>query len=140
MSVWSWTELEDCRRFVFPSLPSTDVRSRYGRWGGLPRYVLEKIGKVDQLRLDEAINRSSIPLVEQAELGIFSNPEVTDLLLHRVVEDDFVTTRLEWASFWVVDRFIQKELSLNGTADRLLRFIFGQRYDRYILRAGGERS
>lgn len=121
MSVWSWTELEECRRFVFPSLPSTDVRSRYERWGGLPRYVLQKIGKVDQLRLDEAINRSSVPLVQEAELGLSSHPEVSDLLLHRVVEDDFLTTRFEWASPWAAQRFLEKQLSLDRV--RLTSFV-----------------
>lgn len=121
MSVWSWTELEECRRFVFPSLPSTDVRSRYERWGGLPRYVLHKIGKVDQLRLDEAINRSSVPLVQEAEVGSSSHPEVSDLLVHRVVEDDFLTTRFEWASPWAAQRFLEKQLELDRV--RLTSFL-----------------
>jgi hypothetical protein len=48
MSIWDLSELEECRSLVYPSMAACDVRSRYGRWGGLPRYVLEKTSDDDQ--------------------------------------------------------------------------------------------
>lgn len=110
MSIWDWAELEECRSLVFPSLAACDVRSRYERWGGLPRYVLEKTSDIDQRALSRAIDRSSIRLVREAAFGASPDPRVSDLLLHTVVADDFVTTGMEWASVWVFEKFFEKAL------------------------------
>jgi hypothetical protein len=110
MSIWDWAELEECRSLVFPSLAACDVRSRYEQWGGLPRYVLEKTSYIDQQALSRAINRSSIRLVREAAFWSSPNPRVSDLLLHTAVADDFVTTRMEWASAWVFEKFFEKAL------------------------------
>jgi hypothetical protein len=42
MSTLDWSELGECRSLVLPRLAARDVGSRCERWGGLPRYVLEK--------------------------------------------------------------------------------------------------
>jgi hypothetical protein len=42
------------------------------------------------------------------------NPRVSDLLLHTVVADDFVTTRIEWASVWVFEKVLERLLLGEG--------------------------
>jgi hypothetical protein len=110
MSIWDLSELEECRSLVYPSMAACDVRSRYGRWGGLPRYVLEKTSDDDQRALSRAIDKSSMRLVRDAAFGLSPNPRVSDLLLHTIVANDFVTTSIEWASVWVFEKVFAKML------------------------------
>ena len=111
MSTWSLDELEECRRLLYPDMKANDVEERYDRWGGLPRYVLEKINDSEQKRLSSAIARSSVQLVREAVVGCSLLPSVSDLLLHTVVDDNFEDTRTEWASPWVCERFLEKALA-----------------------------
>jgi hypothetical protein len=110
MSIWDWSELEECRSLIYPSMAACDVRSRYERWGGLPRYVLEKTSDDDQRALSRAIDKASMRLVREAAFGSSPNPRVSDLLLHTVVANDFVTISIEWASVWVFEKVFEKML------------------------------
>lgn len=121
MSVWDWKEIDECRRLLYPTMPEEEVRSRYEQWGGLPRYVFDKIGVVDQLSLSKAIDKSSVQLVREAAFGASPNPQVSDRLLHTVVENDFVTTRMQWASTWVCEKCLERMLALEK--DQLLAFV-----------------
>ena len=111
MSTWSLDELEECRGLLYPDMEASEVEERYDRWGGLPRYVLEKIDDDEQETLSAAIARSSVQLVREAMVGCSSLPSVSDLLLHTVVDDNFKHTRTEWASPWVCERFLEKALA-----------------------------
>src|SRR5947209_13364474 len=41
MPVWTYDELEECRRHVFPELPNRSLKYIYGKVGGVPRSCLE---------------------------------------------------------------------------------------------------
>jgi hypothetical protein len=40
MPVWTWEEINDCRKEIFKHLSEEVVRALYMKWGGIPRYVL----------------------------------------------------------------------------------------------------
>jgi hypothetical protein len=62
--VFSRHEIEDMRRACFPRLSGAEaeagVQQRYEKWGGIPRYVLAKLGKDSQELLDSAVTRVNI--------------------------------------------------------------------------------
>ena len=121
MSTWSLDELEECRRRLYPDMKASDVRERYERWGGLPRYVLERLTPSAQSKLPASIGRSSVPLVKEAVFGCSSESSVSDLLLHMVADADFQDAGVEWASPWVCERFIEKALKVER--ESLISFV-----------------
>ena len=121
MDVWSLEELEECRRLVYPDMDPSAVKGRWAVWGGVPRYVLQKVGKGAQQLITEAIDRSSIDLVRHALEGSAAHQNVSDLLLHTRVEADFVTTTMNWASDWVAEQFACRALSTER--QKLVEFI-----------------
>jgi hypothetical protein len=62
--VFSSAEIEDMRRTCFPRLSGAEaesgVQERYEKWGGIPRYVLAKLGKDSQELLNSAASRVNI--------------------------------------------------------------------------------
>jgi len=42
MPVWSWNEVNECRIGMFNHLEEAKVEDLYSRWGGIPRFILEK--------------------------------------------------------------------------------------------------
>ena len=62
--VFSRHEIEDMRRACFPRLSGAEaeagVLERFGRWGGIPRYVLAKLDKKSQGLLESAVTRVNI--------------------------------------------------------------------------------
>jgi len=89
--VFSRAEMGDMLRSCYPQL-LTDVASggeagvweRFGKWGGVPRYVLGKVGKGPQLGIDSALTRVSVDAL-MSHLGareIESDDAVSHRLMH----------------------------------------------------------
>jgi hypothetical protein len=121
MDVWSLQELEQCRGLMYPAMELSAVKGRWDIWGGMPRYVLDKVLEVDQQEIHQAMDRSSIDIVKQALAGSSSHHEISDLLLHVRVEADFISTRMDWASDWVAERFAQR--AWQQEKERLIEFL-----------------
>jgi hypothetical protein len=68
------------------------------RWGGIPRYVLEKLDEVDQDLLQQAIDSANLAsLVKTA--GLSASPsDASHRVLHLRVEPDFKKPRMVMAS------------------------------------------
>lgn len=55
LPVFSWEEVLACHGMCFPALPLDGITARYSRWGGIPRYVLEKTDVASQRLLEQAV-------------------------------------------------------------------------------------
>lgn len=104
MPIWSYEEIELCRGALFDHLLPAEVKSLYGKWGGIPRYILENADKAfQQSKLDSAITAVDLDLLVKA----IGNPEVSDAATHRLlhlnVADDG-TIHYLFASEYVADQ------------------------------------
>jgi hypothetical protein len=57
--VFSRSEMVACGAACFPLVPVGDIESRFARWGGIPRYVLQKLDDDSQELLDSAVRGAS---------------------------------------------------------------------------------
>lgn len=69
MPVWSWEELDVCRKLAYPNADEQRAKHLFSRYGGVPRYVLERQDTLPQDRscdedeLNAAIREMSTRLV-----------------------------------------------------------------------------
>ena len=103
MPVWTLEELETCMSAMYPGMQVADVRSRFDRWGGIPRFVLEKLSVPNQSLLEQAIASATLPSIIDSVGRAFAHPEIIHRILHLHVEADLVTTAVRWASLWVAE-------------------------------------
>ncbi|RHZ52103.1 hypothetical protein Glove_465g31 [Diversispora epigaea] len=62
MPIWSLEEIETYRKTIFNHLKSEKVDDLFSKWGGIPRFVLEKSQDISQQQLlEEAITKNSNP-------------------------------------------------------------------------------
>ena len=122
MPIWSYEEIELCRAALFDHLLSAEVKSLYGKWGGIPRYVLENANKpLQQSKLDNAIMAVDLDLLVKAIGNREASDSATHRLLHLNVADDFGTIHYMFASEYVAD---QVYLQLyTRKRDELLQFL-----------------
>ncbi|RHZ55278.1 hypothetical protein Glove_417g36 [Diversispora epigaea] len=60
MPIWSLEEIETCRKRIFNDLEPKKVNDLFSKWGGIPRFVLEKTqDSTQQQLLEEAIVKNS---------------------------------------------------------------------------------
>lgn len=105
MPIWSYEEIELCRSALFDYLLPAKVKILYGKWGGIPRYILENANNpIQQSKLDNAITAVDLQLLVKA----VGNPEAADSATHRLlhlnVADDFGTIHYVFASEYVADQ------------------------------------
>ena len=103
MPIWSLEELVECKIAMYPEMSDAELRSRFDRWGGIPRFVLEKLDEANQGLLAQAIASATLPVIMESVGHISAHPEVSHRILHLHVEADFVTTTVRWASTWVAE-------------------------------------
>ena len=103
MPVWSLEELEACRIAMYPEMQVTDIHSRFDHWGGIPRFVLEKLDDANQRLLVQAIASATLQLITDSVGQTFAHSGVSNQSLHLHVDADFVTTTVRWASIWVAE-------------------------------------
>eukprot|EP00243_Klebsormidium_subtile_P007518 TRINITY_DN334_c0_g2_i7.p1 TRINITY_DN334_c0_g2~~TRINITY_DN334_c0_g2_i7.p1 ORF type:complete len:819 (-),score=169.67 TRINITY_DN334_c0_g2_i7:435-2891(-) len=104
MDVWSWEEVDECREGVFPDLDPDEVKARYDRWGGIPRYVLEKVDSDAQRLLKKAITSTPLKALQESVGEQAAPSETSHKLLHLRVGADFETTWMEMASLYVAEK------------------------------------
>jgi hypothetical protein len=122
MPVWTYDELEECRRLAFPDLSNRCLKYIYTRVGGVPRFCLES--PTEALRdghSEEEAQESGLQRLEDAfeaapqdPLNILRTQEenwgsvkVSGRLLHKVPDLKYRDNRRRvWASAYVIDRFV----------------------------------
>ena len=151
MPIWSLEELVECKIAMYPEMSDAELRSRFDRWGGIPRFVLEKLDEANQGLLAQAIASATLPVIMESVGHISAHPEVSHRILHLHVEADFVTTTVRWASTWVAEevamRLFQYETNqviafLSGAAVSKdlggIRGILWEGHCHRVLAAGGK--
>jgi hypothetical protein len=98
MDTWDLCELQECRAQIHGQMPSADVTERFGKWGGSPRYVLQKLDLGDQAALQKAIDSCFVKLVQDSLGNSSAHDEVSNRVLHLRVKADFINTNIAWAS------------------------------------------
>jgi hypothetical protein len=108
MDTWDLCELQECRAQIHGQMPSADVTERFDKWGGSPRYVLQKLDLEDQAALQQAIDSCSVKLVQDSLGNSSAHDEVSNRVLHLRVKADFINTYIAWASPWVAEQIAYK--------------------------------
>ena len=112
MPTWSWEEIQAARQHIFSSQPAADVASRYSRWGGIPRFVLQKTDAADQALLQKALNECSLGDLTNSMSNLSSGSKISHRLLHVTVEADYLEGPVVFASDWVKGEVISRYLQL----------------------------
>ena len=87
LPVWEKEEIEIARRQIYSATPQSVVDERYGRWGGIARYVLEKrAGFWEADDLEEAIDKTSWESFKEALLDLESGTKFSHRVLHYIVD------------------------------------------------------
>ena len=124
------SEIEACRAVCFPHLPAQQVSDSVGRWGGVPRYVLQHANDAsEQGLLRQAILTANVEHVIRSE----GNLDIADDACHRLVHlcrDDapdppsrpqYSSYRAGFASDYVRSQLL--ELFYNEQRSKLITFL-----------------
>lgn len=103
MPIWSLEELVKCRNAMYPELADDRLRSLFDCWGGIPHFVLKKLGASHQHLLGKAIASATVRTLTDCVRPLCSSPAGSHLIMHLHVEDDLITTHVRWASTWVAE-------------------------------------
>jgi len=169
--VFSLREIGDMRRACFPRLSGAEaeagVQERYEKWGGIPRYVLAKLGKDSQELLARATTRIYVDaLLRDLDEGeIESDAAVSHRLVHLKPAgeradgsfsdphsaDSYLFARSELGSTHIVEAVLraaeQRDLDrlhsmlAEGLASATFATLYGSLFERAALRvlaAGGQ--
>ena len=109
MPVWSWEEIQAARQHVFSSQPEADVASRYSKWGGIPRMVLQNLDVSHQALLTTALASCSLnELIDSLTSLSYTASKVSDMLLHQTVNAGYLKGPVVFASDWVQAEMISR--------------------------------
>uniref|UniRef100_A0A7S0WNW8 Crinkler (CRN) family protein n=1 Tax=Chlamydomonas leiostraca TaxID=1034604 RepID=A0A7S0WNW8_9CHLO len=153
MPVWTKDEIDLCRARLHTELEQEVVDDLWAKWGGRPRYVLEKaLDPVVQASLDFAIY--SCPDVMTLVRSLSEHGRVdkaSDRLLTIEVGEDYATTRMAFASSYIAEGMSAQPLMnkqeevqmwLRATEDNTifgsLRGVLFERLAHRALQEGGE--
>ena len=106
LPVWPWQHLVAARQLFFKHVSEARLAELYTKWGGIPRVVLEKVNiKSYQVHTMELAMGSAWKCANiLATCGLALNPdEDGDTILHYAVDQNFITTRVVFASQWAAD-------------------------------------
>ena len=126
LPVWSWDEIELCRQILYPkdAVRTTEaVQDAYLRWGGIPRFVLEKVADASaQMQLERAIASSTnLSLLLRAVGEIDSAPEASHRISHIVTSAPYLETTIVFGSDYIKARVT--EILLSRQREELFTFV-----------------
>jgi hypothetical protein len=115
LPVWSWDEIESCRQKLYPEDPIRTphaVQEAYSRWGGIPRYVLEKVGDAAaQLLLEQALAVTKLDALLRSVGEVDTLPDAGHRIVHMVTSAPYVETAVEFGSDYITARATANLLS-----------------------------
>lgn len=106
MPVWSWEEIQAARQHIFSSQLEADVASRYSKWGGVPRSVLQLTDAADQAMLPEALDSCSLGDLGRSMADMSTASDLSHRLLHLTVTAGFLQGPVIFTSGWVEEMVI----------------------------------
>jgi len=111
MPVWSDSEIESCRQICFPRLDKPLVDSLFEKWGGIPRFVLERAQDPKaQRELDDAIGIADLDKL-LATIGEISHPDDTNhklVHIHTTQKGEYGDRYVTYASYYVSARILDR--------------------------------
>jgi hypothetical protein len=114
MPVWDWDEIEECRRLLFSNVTEQEARDLFLRWGGVPRFVLEKAHVLSaQNGLEEALSTASLHDLIQTAGSLDMADSLCHRLMHFVVAHNYSLDHVMFAS-----PFVRKSIIAGADADR----------------------
>ena len=155
LPVWRWDEIEACHALLYaddPTRPFSDVKDAYERWGGIPRFVLEKLRDDGvQLLLQEAIDTADVRTIWNAAGQIDAAPEASHRLLHIQTQRPYIRKSVTIGTRYIVDcllnRFLEQQASevrsflIASASSPNLGTVRGDMFEGYahrMLRNGGD--
>ena len=109
MPVWSWEGIQAARQHIFSSQPEADVASRYSKWGGIPRMVLQNLDVSHQALLTTALDSYSLnELLDSLTSLSYTTSKVSDMLLHQTVDAGYLKGPVVFASDWEQEEMISR--------------------------------
>jgi len=106
MPVWDVQEIESCRARCYSGQAVDKVLERFQRWGGIPRFVLEKFDTDSQNELDEAIARTNVKQLKRFVGRIDGPDELSHKIIHIDVAPDFSKQGIIFASCYVEQKIV----------------------------------
>ena len=137
MPVWSFSELTACRTQCFAHVPDNTFKQAFARWydpcvyseltlclrGSICRFVLAKTDSDAQADLEKAItgaNTNITMLLAFVATGAELSGEMPHKLLHFVVDDQFQSTGMAFASPYVAQEVVKRITEDRNMEVRLL--------------------
>ena len=123
---WSWDEVEACRSLLYfddPIRTQAAVQEAFSRWGGIPRFVLEKMSdKAAQLELQKAIaSTGNLDSILRSVGQIDTAPEASHRVLHIVTSEPYIDVDIQFGSDYI--QACVTELLLDQQRADLNRFV-----------------
>lgn len=142
MPVWTWEDINICRQVCAGTLlfhmrslfkyiynprqelyngrvSEEEAKELFGRWGGIPRYVLDFAHDVPkQATLDEAIARQSFVKIERFKGATKGKDDVSHKIIHLVVHtkgpmlERYCAYHYDLASSYVQEKFAGKTVAI----------------------------
>ena len=108
MPVWSYAEIEQCRNLLFEvTVTAAKSRELFVRWGGVPRYVLEKAhDSYTQQSLDDALSLADFSTLIAAAGSLDLADTNSHRLMHIIVNDSYEREYTTFASEFIADQVI----------------------------------
>jgi hypothetical protein len=118
MPIWSWAEIEACHALLYsddPTRPLADVSAAFERWGGVPRFVLEKLrDEAAQLSLQDAIDTAKLGVIQSSVGQVDSAPEASHRLLHILTQRPYVRKSVTFGTQHILDQLTTRFLTLQA--------------------------
>ncbi|PKY33166.1 hypothetical protein RhiirB3_532363 [Rhizophagus irregularis] len=84
MPTWSWKEIKSCRQVLYEDRVTPELaKDLYSKWGGIPRYVLERANDVThQAKLNEAIKGSKGDIFDDIGESCIERSKFSHMIVH----------------------------------------------------------
>ena len=88
MPVWSWDEILLAGVHIFEQ-KEQDIRERYEKWLGIPRFVLQQTTQEHQESLGQAIKNCSIAVLKSSFTNLNADKQISHKLIHVTVKEGY---------------------------------------------------
>jgi hypothetical protein len=130
--VFTLDEMRACRDACFPGVDEAGMLARFARWGGIPRYVLAKLGAADQQQLEESVTGTTLDSIAEhsGALELQSDKDMSHQLLHiKLVGEVDPSTSPSSAEYY---RKSRNELASKYVAELVARAAVNMKHERIL--------
>ncbi|CAL5224669.1 g7391 [Coccomyxa viridis] len=123
MGPWSCKEISAARTHIFKDQHVADVKGRFSKWGGIPRFVLPNTDEESQALLKEAIDTFNIGNLTHIMImpDMKSSEQAFDIghkIVHLTVDANNLHGPVVFASDWVREELVRRFSHLKQREER----------------------